>query len=105
VAIGIIMRLPEGAGALQYDAVRAKLDIANDPPDDLILHSAGELEGPPFQIFKTFQIFNLWESREQADRFNRERLQPARVEVMGEERAAAIEAGLVEVQIYNYVIP
>lgn len=104
MAIGMIMRLPEGAGAPQYDAVSAKLDIANNPPDGLILHSAGELEGA-FQIFKTFQIFNLWESREQADRFNCERLRPARVEVMGEERAAAIEAGQVEVQIHNYVIP
>ena len=105
MAIGRIIRFPEGAGAPEYDAVSAKLDIANNPPDGLILHSAGVLEDPPFQVFKTFQIFNLWESREHADRFNRERLQPARVEVMGEERAAAIEAGIVEVQIYNYVIP
>ena len=104
MAIGIFIRFPEGAGAPEYDAVSAKLNIANNPPDGLILHAAGELEGA-YQLFKTFQIFNLWESREHADRFNRERLQPARVEVMGEERAAAIEAGLVEVQIYNYVIP
>jgi hypothetical protein len=98
------MRLPEGAGAPEYDAVSAKLDIANNPPDGLILHSAGDLEGA-FQIFKTFQIFNLWESREHADRFHRERLQQARLEVMGEKRAAAIEAWTVEVQIHNYVIP
>jgi hypothetical protein len=98
MAIGIVTRLPEGAGAPQYDAVTAKLDIANNPPEGLILHSAGELEG-------AFQIFNIWESREYADRFTRERLQPARVEAMGEERAAATEATVVEVQIHNYVIP
>ena len=104
MAIGIIIRFPEGAGAPEYDAVSAKLNIANNPPDGLILHSAGELEGA-YQLFKTFQIFNLWESREHADRFHRERLQPARLEVMGENRAAAIEAWTVEVEIHNYVIP
>ena len=104
MAIGIIIRFPEGAGAPEYDAVSAKLNIANNPPDGLILHAAGELEGA-YQLFKTFQIFNLWESREHADRFNRERLQPARLEVMGENRTTAIEAWTVEVEIHNYVIP
>src|SRR6516162_4734503 len=104
MAIGIIIRFPEGAGAPEYDAVSAKLNIANNPPDGLILHAAGELEGA-YQLFKTFQIFNLWESREHADRFNRERLQPARLEVMGENRADVIEAWTVEVEIHNYVIP
>ena len=98
MAIGRITRLPEGLGAAQYDAVSAKLDIANDPPDGLLFHSAGELEG-------IFQIFNVWESSEHADRFTRERLQPARVDVMGEERASAAEAGVIDVPIHNYVIP
>jgi hypothetical protein len=98
MAIGIITRLPEGVGASQYDAVSAKLGIAENPPSGLIFHSAGELEG-------VFQIFNVWESREHADRFTRERLQPARVEVMGEERARAAEAAVVEASIHNCVIP
>jgi hypothetical protein len=98
MAIGRITRLPEGVGAAQYDAVSAKLGIAENPPDGLLFHSAGELEG-------VFQIFNVWESPEHADRFTRERLQPARVEVMGEERAAAAEAAVIDVSIHNYVIP
>jgi len=98
MAIGRITRLPGGVGAAQYDAVSAKLGIAEDPPDGLIFHSAGELEG-------VFQIFNVWESSEHADRFTRERLQPARVEVMGEQRASAAEAGVIDVPIHNYVIP
>jgi hypothetical protein len=32
-------------------------------------------------------------------------LQPARLEVMGENRTTAIEAWTVEVEIHNYVIP
>ena len=63
MAIGMITRLPEGVGAAQYDAVTGSIGIAQDPPDGLIFHSAGELEG-------RFQIFNVWESREQADRYN-----------------------------------
>jgi hypothetical protein len=98
MAIGRLTRLPEGLGAAQYDAVNAKLNLANNPPDGLLFHSAGELEG-------VFQIFNVWESSEHADRFTRERLQPARVDVMGEERAGAAEAGVVDVPIHNYVIP
>ena len=98
MAIGIITRLPEGVGAGQYDAVNETLRIADDPPDGLIFHSAGELEG-------LFQIFNVWVSREHADRFTRERLQPARVAVMGEERAAAADAAVIEISIHNYVIP
>jgi hypothetical protein len=98
MAIGRITRLPEGLGAAQYDAVTAKLDLAGNPPDGLIFHSAGELEG-------IFQIFNVWESSEHADRFTRERVQPSRVEVMGEERASAAEAGIVDVPIHNYLIP
>jgi hypothetical protein len=82
----------------QYDAVSSKLGVADDPPDGLIFHSAGELEG-------VFQIFNVWESSEQADGFTRERLQPARIEVMGEERASAAEGAVVDVPIHNYVIP
>jgi hypothetical protein len=98
MAIGRITRLPEGAGAAQYDAVSAKLGIKENPPDGLIFHSAGELEG-------VFQIFNVWESGEHAERFTRDRLQPARIEVMGEERAGAAEASVVDIPIHNYVIP
>ena len=98
MAIGRITRLPEGVGAAQYDAVNAKLGIWDDPPDGLIFHSAGELEG-------VFQVFNVWQSSEQADRFTRERLQPARIEIMGEERASATQAAVVDVPICNYFIP
>jgi hypothetical protein len=98
MAIGMITRLPEGVGAAQYDAVTGSIGIAQDPPDGLIFHSAGELEG-------RFQIFNVWESREQADRFVSERLEPARIAVMGEERAAAAQSDVVEVPLHRYLIP
>jgi hypothetical protein len=98
MAVGRINRFPEGVGAEQYDAVTAEIGIANDPPDGLIFHSAGELEG-------RFQVFNVWESTEHADRFTRDRLRPAQVAVMGEERVAAMPAEPVDVRIHNYQIP
>ena len=36
-------------GAEQYDAVRAKMGIDNDPPEGMIFHSAGMLDGR-FQV-------------------------------------------------------
>jgi hypothetical protein len=99
MAIGTITRFSEGLGAQQYDAVAEKMGLANEPPQGLIFHSAGELEG-------RFQVFNVWESREHFDRFTRERLRPAQVAVMGEERVAAMpDAEIIEIAIHNYLIP
>jgi hypothetical protein len=99
MAIGRINRFPEGVGAEQYDAVTREMGIANDPPDGLIFHSAGELEG-------RFQVFNVWRSAEDADRFVNERLRPAQVAVMGEERVAAMpDADSVDVALHNFQIP
>ena len=99
MAIGTITRLPQGQGAEQYDAVSGQIGLAADPPEGLIFHSAGELDG-------RFQIFNVWETGEQSERFTRERIRPAMVAVMGEERVASLpEPEMVEVAIHNYLIP
>ena len=83
MAVGTITRFSEGIGVEQYDAVIEKVDLTGEPVEGLIFHSAGELEG-------RFQVFNVWESRENFDRFTTDRLRPAMVEVMGEERVAAL---------------
>jgi hypothetical protein len=99
MAIGTITRFSEHMGAEQYDAVQAQLDIEGEPVEGLIFHSAGELEG-------RFQVFNVWETRENFDRFVTDRLRPAMVAAMGEERVAALpEAEIIEASIHNYVIP
>ena len=99
MAIGTITRFSENMGAEQYDAVQAQLDIKGEPVEGLIFHSAGELEG-------RFQVFNVWEDRDSFERFTTDRLRPAMVAVMGEERVAALpEADVVEASIHNYVIP
>jgi hypothetical protein len=99
MAVGVLVRLPEGVGAAQYDAVTDKMGFAKEPPEGLIFHSAGELEG-------RFQVFNVWETAEQAHRFARERLRPAQVEIMGEERLAGMpDPEMIEIAIHNYLIP
>ncbi len=99
MALGTITRFSEGMGADQYDAVTAEMGLADQPPDGLIFHSAGELEG-------RFQVFNVWETRENFERFTEDRLRPAQVAVMGEERVAALpDADVVHVAIHKYVIP
>lgn len=98
MAVGTLTRFSEGLGAAQYDAVTDKMGLADNPPDGLIFHSAGELEG-------RFQVFNVWESREHFDSFVRDRLRPAQVDVMGEDRVAAMPQEIVEVDIHRYLIP
>jgi hypothetical protein len=36
---------PEGVGTDMYDRVGAAMDIANDPPEGLIVHWAGAVDG------------------------------------------------------------
>jgi hypothetical protein len=98
MAIGLLTRLPEGIGAREYDAVTNQMDVANNPPEGCIFHSAGELEG-------RFQVFDVWESRELADRFIRDRLRPAQVAVVGEERLAQMPpAEVIEIALHNYMV-
>jgi hypothetical protein len=60
-----------------YDAVTERVGTAVNPPEGLIVHTAGwdEENG-------VFRIFDVWESREHADRFWKERLQPVLDELM-----------------------
>jgi hypothetical protein len=60
-----------------YDKVSERLDVASNPPAGLIVHTAGwdEENG-------TFRIFDVWESRQDFDRFFTERLEPALNELM-----------------------
>ena len=60
-----------------YDAVVERVGTAANPPDGLIVHTAGWDEE-----LGVFRIFDVWESREHADRFWNERLQPVLDELM-----------------------
>ena len=80
--VGMIAELP--IAAEQYDAVNAKMNFVDDPPEGLILHSAGKGENG------NWRIYEVWESREACDRFDEARLLPALTEVFGPEMAATL---------------
>ena len=75
MAIVRIIR-PEGTTREMYDAVDAKINIGAEPPPGLIVHTAGEVDGQ-------WQVVDVWESQEDAERFDNERLIPAITEVAG----------------------
>jgi hypothetical protein len=75
MAVGVLNEFP---GTVEmYDQVNAKLDPESNPPDGLILHTAGAIEGG-------MRVFDVWESAEAFERFVEDRLDPAIREVAGE---------------------
>ncbi|MCW3027784.1 MAG: hypothetical protein JWN81_995 [Solirubrobacterales bacterium] len=75
MAIIRIVRPPMLTAEL-YDAVNEKAGVDESPPEGLMMHTAGEVDGQ-------WQIVDVWESEEAADRFGTERLGPAIESVMG----------------------
>jgi hypothetical protein len=59
-----------------YEAVNARAGVNENPPEGLLIHTAGEVDGQ-------WQIVDAWESEEQARRFDEERLAPAIEAVVG----------------------
>jgi len=58
-----------------YDAVNAKAGVDSEPPEGLLAHCAGDIDG-------VFQVIDVWESEADARRFDAERLGPAINEVV-----------------------
>ncbi len=69
MAIGLRLKF-EGGSQEMYDAVDAALDVDGNPPEGLIFHSAGPIEGG-------WGVIDFWESRGHFDRFSESRLGPA----------------------------
>ena len=87
MAIAYIQEFPIVDGdtsTTNYDAVVAKLDLKGDAPQGLVVHTAGFDHDAG-----VFRIFDVWQTREDGDRFIEEKLQPI-IESM---IAAATEAG------------
>lgn len=89
---------PEGVGTNMYDGVQAALDIANDPPEGLIFHWAGEVDGK-------WTITDVWESREAYERFRDHRLAPAIQQVSGMDPASGPQPTITEFAVHNFVKP
>jgi hypothetical protein len=79
-----------------YDAVSTHLNLVTEHPLGLISHAAGEVDG-------CWQIVEIWESQEYAERFDRERLVPAIESVTG--RPPPGDAPTVGYQLHGLVTP
>jgi hypothetical protein len=75
MAIGMSLRWEAGTQE-QYEAVHRAMDIAGDPPDGLLVHSAGPVHGG-------WGVTDFWESREKFDAFVQNRLMPTMQKVEG----------------------
>jgi hypothetical protein len=89
---------PAGPGTEMYDQVGAEMDAENNPPDGLIFHWAGEVDGK-------WTITDVWESREAHDRFQKERLFPAIQKVSGIDPASGPQPTVTEFAVHNYLKP
>ena len=85
----------EDRGTPNYDAIQAKMGMAESPPEGLIVHTAG------FDDAGRFRIFNVWETAEHVERFESEHLMPAIREVLGEDVTPPAEA--VKYELHNVV--
>jgi hypothetical protein len=65
-----ITHVSEAPNRELYDSLSKKVNLLGDRPTGLILHAAGET------ATGTVQIVNVWESRADADAFERDRLLP-----------------------------
>jgi hypothetical protein len=89
---------PEGVGTQMYDGVQAEMDIANNPPEGLVFHWAGELDGK-------WTVMDVWETRAAYDRFRDERLFPAIRTVSGMDPADGPQPTITESEVHDYVKP
>jgi hypothetical protein len=89
---------PEGVGTNMYDGVQAEMDIANNPPEGLLFHWAGEIDGK-------WTVMDVWEAREPYDRFVEEQLLPAIQKVSGMDPANGPQPTVTEFAVHHYIKP
>lgn len=97
MAVAIVTTdFPEGIGTRMYDGVSAEMNIEADPPEGLIFHWAGEVNGK-------WTITDVWESREAHDRFQEQRLLPAIQKVSGTDPRPGPQPTMTEHSVHNYL--
>jgi hypothetical protein len=100
MAVAIIQTdFQEGIGPEAYDAVSAELGAESKPPEGLIFHWAGMVDGK-------WRITDVWESRGDHDRFVTERLRPA-IEKVARARGLdpTVQPITTEAPVHNYIKP
>jgi len=93
MAVGLWVSFAEGTQE-QYNAVNAEMGVEENPPQGLIFHAAGPMEGG-------WNVIDFWESREAFDRFQQERLGPA-IAAIGDE-APPNPPSIKEFAVFNTI--
>jgi hypothetical protein len=93
MAIGLRIKFADGTQE-QYDAVNERMDVEANPPDGLIFHAGGPIDGG-------WGVIDFWESRDHFDRFLEGRLGPA-IQELGD-RAPQGPPDIKEFPVYNHI--
>ena len=77
MAVAFIQEWREASpGTDNYDAVAAKINAQSSAPEGLIAHTAGR------DATGVFRVFDIWETREHAERFQQQQVMPIVSELM-----------------------
>jgi hypothetical protein len=95
MAVGIRLKFSGGTQE-QYDALHQHMDVDNNPPDGMLFHSAGPIDGG-------WGVIDFWESTEAFDRFAQAQLMPA-VQELGD-RAFPGPPDRAEFSVHHYTTP
>ncbi|MDQ6915836.1 MAG: hypothetical protein M3155_08505 [Actinomycetota bacterium] len=97
MATGLMLEFSgEGLDEQRYRAVNDRVNPPDDRPAGCIFHSAGP--GPD----GGWRVVDVWESRQDFERFQQERLFPALSEVFGDQMPAPPTIAEWEVVNYNF---
>jgi hypothetical protein len=89
---------PEVPGTEMYDRVNAEMNVDGDPPEGLIFHWSGEVDGK-------WTITDVWESSEAYERFRDERLLPTIQRVSGMDPSEGPQPTRSDFAVHHYVKP
>jgi hypothetical protein len=95
MAVGLRIKFAGGTQE-QYEAVNAEMNVEAEPPDGLIFHAGGPIDGG-------WGIIDFWESREKFDAFLGGRLGQA-IEQLGD-RGMPGPPDIKEFPVQNIVEP
>jgi hypothetical protein len=95
MAVGLRVKF-DGGTQEQYEAINAQMGADENPPEGLIFHAGGPIEGG-------WGAIDFWESREHFDRFLESRLGPA-IQELGD-RAPQGAPDIKEFPVHNFIKP
>lgn len=91
MAVSLLLNFSK-LGLDDYDATCRALNFPAEWPDGLLAHGAADVDG-------RLQVIDVWESRDQFDRFVQERLQGALGKSLGDRAEAP---AITETQLHSF---